>query len=262
MKIIVIGMGIIGKIEYDVLKDKFNPDYIDKYKGSSINGLLFKNYNEALKETRNINYDMAIVCVPTELKDGITLDMTEVHNAVNSVNANVYLIKSTLNVGTCDEIHQMTGKRIVHSPEHSGSTQHCNNYEYNFTILGGDKKDCHYVQQIYQEIYDARHIFEIVDAKTSELSKLMQNCWLATKVSFCTSFWDTCKKLNLSYEELRKCFILDPRINPSHTFVYDEHPYWDSHCLNKDVPAAAFQLANQFLINMYYFNNDMKENNK
>ena len=43
----------------------------------------------------------------------------------------------------------------------------------------------------------------------------------------------------ISYEELRELFILDPRVNPSHTFIYDEHPYWESHCLDKDVPAIA-----------------------
>ena len=43
----------------------------------------------------------------------------------------MYLIKSTVAVGTCDKIAMDTGKRIVHSPEHSGATQHCNNFEYN-----------------------------------------------------------------------------------------------------------------------------------
>ena len=34
-------------------------------------------------------------------------------------------------------------------------------------------------------------------------------------------------------------FILDPRVNPSHTFVFDDYPYWNTLCLNNDVTAIA-----------------------
>ena len=101
------------------------------------------------------------------------------------------------------------------------------------------KKDCLAVQQLLQHVYDARHTFRIVDSKTAELVKYMENAWLATKVSFCNQFYNISKENNIDYETLRELFILDPRVNPSHTFVYDEHPYWDSHCLNKDVPTIA-----------------------
>ena len=47
------------------------------------------------------------------------------------------------------------------------------------------------------------------------------------------------QKNNVDYEELRELFMLDPRVNPSHTFVYRDKDYWSSHCLNKDVPAIA-----------------------
>jgi UDPglucose 6-dehydrogenase len=53
----------------------------------------------------------------------------------------------------------------------------------------------------------------------------MLNSFLATKVSFCIQFKQLCDILNINYEELRELFILDPRINPAHTFVYDEQPY-------------------------------------
>lgn len=40
---------------------------------------------------------------------------------------------------------------------------------------------------------------------------------------------------------------LDPRIDPSHTFVYRSHPWYDSHCLNKDVAAIAEDSKSEFL---------------
>ena len=34
-----------------------------------------------------------------------------------------------------------TGKRIVFSPEYYGTTQHCNNFNFDFTIIGGEKEE-------------------------------------------------------------------------------------------------------------------------
>ena len=52
--------------------------------------------------------------------------------------------------------------------------------------------------------------------------------------------------------------MLDPRIGESHTFVDREKPYWDSHCLNKDVPAIAEEGEADFLKEVIRFNEDTK----
>lgn len=93
----------------------------------------------------------------------------------------------------------------------------------------------------------------------AEMVKLMENCFLATKVSFCNSFYEMCKKYNCSYESVREGFILDERCGSSHTFVYEEKPYWDSHCLNKDTVCAAIQ-GNDFMNGIIHYNNAKKEN--
>lgn len=67
------------------------------------------------------------------------------------------------------------------------------------------------------------------------------------KVSFCIEFYNIAEKLGVNYEDLRELFILDPRVNPAHTFVYRDHPYYDSHCLNKDIPAIAEFSNSEFL---------------
>ena len=133
------------------------------------------------------------------------------------------------------------------SPEYYGGTQHCNNFDFDFTILGGNAESCRKVQQLLQDVYDARHSFRIVPAFTAILAKYMENSWLATKVSFCNAFKDICEGYGVDYGGVRELFILDPRVNPSHTFVYEEHPYYDSHCLNKDVPAIAEEADSDFL---------------
>lgn len=251
-KVVIIGYGTVGRNLYREITP-LNPDVYDKYKEVIILGQ---------KRTINpdIKYDFAFICVDTPLKDnGVDLDTSEVAKAIHDTNAEIYIIKSTCPIGFTETLAMFLHKHIIYCPEYYGGTQHCNNFDFNFTILGGDKPSCIRVQQLLQNCYDARHTFRITDSNTAELCKLMENAWIATKVSFCTQFYDIAEHHNISYEELRELFVLDPRVNPSHTFVYTDHPYWSSHCLNKDVPHIANKETSADLLrDVIEFNNKMK----
>ena len=242
--ILIIGYGVVGHNLAKELED-VKPDIVDKYKPQ-------------VNTIRNIKYDIGFICVDTPLKDG-TLDITEVKNAINEYNCDVYCIKSTCPVGTIRELSYQLEKNLVFSPEYYGNTKHCNNYNFNFTILGGSKKDCAKIIQAILPCYDGRHTFRIVEPELAELVKFMENSFLATKVSFCQAFFNVCEKIGINYEELRELFILDPRVNPAHTFVYKDTPYWNSHCLNKDVPAIADQYDMQLLKDVIKFNDNQKK---
>ena len=115
------------------------------------------------------------------------------------------------------------------------------------------------VVQILQHVYDGTHSFRITDSRTAELAKYMENSYLAMKVSFCQQFFDIAEKTGVCYEELRELFTLDPRVDASHTFVYRDRPYWDSHCLNKDVRAVAEVYDARLLMDMIEFNESRKQ---
>lgn len=242
MKVLIVGYGVVGT---NLHKELFslNPDIYDKYK-------------VACNTKQDIKYDVAFICVDTP---GENCDTHAVVEAIKENKADIYVIKSTVLPRTTIKLAGRLHKKIVFSPEYYGGTQHCNNFNFNFTILGGPKQVCLKVQQLLQHVYDATHTFHITDATTAELTKYMENSWLATKVSFCNEFAKLAKKCGIDYEELRELFILDPRVNPSHTFVYNDKPYWDSHCLNKDVPAIANHLDSEFLKFIISYNNKNKE---
>jgi len=255
----------LGKLEYDVLFERYTPDILD------LNGsMLFSTgkqellkFEDALERIKDVEYDLAIVAVPTPYdKESGVLDCHLVYDAINEVNAKIYLIKSTVNVGYCDYLVEQTSKHIIHSPEHSGATQHCNNFSYDFTILGGDVEDCQKVQEIYQEVFDARHIFRYVTRKEAEAAKLTENAYLANTVSFWTSIWEGCQKLGICFENVREATLLDERIPRPHSAVYPSHPYWDSHCFNKDERAYANQTDNEYLKSTYKYNEMMKKKYK
>lgn len=187
--------------------------------------------------------------------------LKKIINYLLEIDADIYVIKSTVLPGTVNKLKQKTKKAIIFSPEYYGETQHCNNYNFDYTILGGEKNDCLELIQILQKVYDGRHSFHITDSKTAELTKYMENSYLATKVSFCQQFYNLANQIDVNYEELRELFILDPRVNPSHTFVYKDHPYWDSKCLNKDVPAIAETFSAPLLKDVIKFNQQQKGEN-
>ena len=243
---LIIGYGIVGSNLARELRD-LHPDIVDKFKND-------------VNTIRDIHYDLGFICVDTPLQDDGSLNVEEVENCIKDYNCEIFCIKSTCPVGTVERLSEQTGKRIVFSPEYYGNTKNCNNYTFDFTILGGKKEDCEEIIQILLPCYDGRHVFKIVEPKIAELVKFMENSFLATKVSFCQSFFNVCEKENINYSELRELFILDPRVNPSHTFVYKDTPYWDSHCLNKDVPAIANQYDMKLLKNVIEFNDEQKRN--
>lgn len=223
MKILVCGYGNIGKHtikEFIKLKDSIT--IYDKY---------LEEYNSAdiLKQM----YDYAFICVPTEMNEDGSANLTEIYDITSKINAETIIIKSAIPVGTCATIGK---ENVIISPEYYGTTQHSLESP-NFVILGGNKKTAYKATQLYQRVKSGDFRFIYVDWETAELAKYMENCWLAMKVTFCCEFADIAEKLGVPYEELRECFIADERVNPSHTFVYKDKPYYDSHCLNKDIPA-------------------------
>lgn len=223
--ILICGYGNIGQHIYQEFKSKVNHILIyDKYK---------ELYND--EDILNNNFDCVFICVPTEkLADGHA-DVSEVIDIVEKIrlNAKVIIIKSAVPVGTCKSLGY---SNIVISPETYGTTQHSLEYP-NYAILGGSDYFTHIAAQIYQTVKDGSFRFIFVSHETAELAKYMENCWLATKVTFCNEFASIGNKLGIDYAQLRECFIADPRVNPSHTFVYDDAPFYNSHCLNKDIPA-------------------------
>lgn len=224
--VLIIGYGVVGRNLKKELS-ALSPDVYDKYRQGD-------NTAESKR------YKAAFVCVPAPYygRDK-PCDTSEVEAAIAEHDADLYVIKSAVLPGTTDRLCMESGKHVIVSPEYHGATVHSNNYSFDFTILGGEKSDCLKATQILQRCYDGRHSFRITDAKTAELAKYMENAYLATKVSFCCQFWEIANKIGVNYPELRELFILDPRVNPSHTFVFDERPYWDSRCFNQDVPAIA-----------------------
>jgi len=221
--ILIVGFGNIGRhiaMEFESIgADIYDPN-IDEFSAIPSNKL----------------YDFAFICAPTDaLPDG-SCDTSIVEKCIRQIDADIFVIKSTIPPGTTEALSKSVGKKIVFSPETYGVTQHCEKSP-DFLILGGNKAECDAVANLYFKVKNGSFKIHFTDSTTAELSKYMLNTFLAMKVTFCNEFADIATQLGLSYSELRELFVADSRVGKSHTIVYPEQPYYNSHCFNKDIPA-------------------------
>jgi len=185
------------------------------------------------------HYRVAFICVPTDsLKDGAA-DTSIVRQAIKENDADVFVVKSTVPPGTCLDLGAKLKKHVVFSPEYFGGTQHANAVDHNFVILGGPRPAVDIVAEEYKTVKDGSFRIMKTDTMTAELVKYAENAFLATKVTFFAEFHRLCNRLMVDTDEFRELLLLDERIGRSHSFTYRDHPYYDSHCLNKDLPALA-----------------------
>lgn len=191
-------------------------------------------------------YDFAILCLPTPTTDwycdtSVVIQMIDrLHNI-----ADVIVVRSTVPVWFTKEAMIKYGN-VIFCPEFYWTTQHQAKNDY--LILWGRRDLCNKYAQLYYNVKSADFKIKFYDdSSTAEMIKYMENCFLATKVVFCNSFALACKSAGIEYDDVREWFLMDERMNPSHTIAYEWQPYYDSHCFNKDIPAFANQFDDEFM---------------
>ena len=136
--ILIVGYGNIGKHIHKELEGAGQIDIFDKY---------IPEYNFSYQKA----YNIAFICVPTEMKEDGSADVSIVEECVQQIDAKVIVIKSTVPVGTCDRLKTIYGKNIVFSPEYYGTTIHAPESP-NFLILAGNRSACDVVAQYYYKV--------------------------------------------------------------------------------------------------------------
>ncbi len=234
-KIAIIGYGYVGKAMANFFRDHFEV-------------LVYDPFCEVSNSTEEINNcDLAVVCVPTTMKEDCSCNTSIVEESVAWLGTPLILIKSAVIPGTIDYLREKYKKRIVVSPEYVGEGKyfvpfwkypHPTDIKYhNFQIFGGDKKDCSEVIEFFKRVSGPNPKFIITDAKTAEVTKYMENSWGATKVTFCNEFYEIAKAFGVDYNELRELFLLDERVERMHTVVFKENRGFGGKCFPKDVNA-------------------------
>lgn len=210
------------------------------------------------------NCDVAFVCVPTPMGEYGECDTSYVDEVLEWVLADVVVIRSTVPVGYTEKKCQELNKKIIFQPEYYGETPNhplADLKKRNWIVLGGNRKYMAKVIEAYKTVYTADiHIMK-VDSNVAELAKYMENAYLATKVTFCNEFYDIANAYNVDYDVLREVWLMDPRINSSHTFVYENDRGYAGSCFPKDMNAISY-IAKQKGINCDLLDGVIAKNEK
>jgi UDPglucose 6-dehydrogenase len=232
MNVGIVGHGVVGSAierwlaqsaEHRVtIYDKFQPHY----------------NSDSIRQTIN-ECDLVFLCVPTPTGvDGFSCDTSSIDECAAWITAPL-CIRSTVPPGTVDRLSEGTTQAIAFSPEYIGeSLNHPwpNEGNYGFCIVGGPECIFDKVKQLHDSLSGKPIRFYRTSARTAELCKYMENCFLATKVSFVNQFFDLATFFGVEWEDLRRIWLADPRIGESHTHVTAERGF-RGRCLPKDLAA-------------------------
>ena len=222
---LIVGYGHVG---HQMGKFFQQAHYVD------VDGMVREAATGSVARVRPVTrYALGFICVPTpEGADGrCDTGMVEDAFAMWMEHADSWCLKSTVEVGTTERL----GPNVCFSPEYYGETLgHPLRDSIPFVILGGPPDVTRAFATAWTLVTNAYTRIYQTDSRTAELCKLMENSWLATKVSFCNQFYDLAQTAGIDWNELRELWLADPRINRSHTYVYPGNRGWGGKCLPKD----------------------------
>ena len=239
--------------------------------------------------THNFNIAAAhgfvhIIAVGTPSKTDGSADLSHVHDVAKKLSntLNDYCIivnKSTVPVGTADQVHQLMGNRfdVVSNPEFLKEGKAIYDFMNPDRIIIGSNSEraTQIMRELYAPLLDQGVPFIVMSPRSSELTKYASNAFLATKISFINEMSQLAERLKADINEVKQGMGYDQRIG--NQFLNPGCGYGGS-CFPKDVSAlealakqldyqphilAAVQKTNeqqkQVLFDkiLHYFNDDL-----
>jgi len=155
----------------------------------------------------------------------------------------VVVTKSTVPVGTCDEVERILNKTlpqdqfsVVSNPEFLREGAAIGDFKRPDRIVIGTEEE--WAQEVMREIYRPLFLNEspilFTGRRTAELTKYAANAFLATKITFINEIADLCEKLGANVQEVSRGIGLDNRIGPK--FLH-AGPGYGGSCFPKDTLA-------------------------
>jgi len=237
MKLIIAGAGTVGQSVWNALALHPSTDlelfFDDPAKG----------YNY-YRDDQIDPPDGVIVCVSTPKADDGTCDTAHVEAVFNKYGDKVkYLVKSAVDPVWLTDYEERYC--LTYSPEflrgshvHADATSEFLNQT--FAIYGGS--DCRWWDEIFRPVLLDLKDVRYVTLEQAAFSKYVENCFLATKVTFFNEMFRLYQSLGFEgFDQMVDAITLDPRIGRSHTQVPGPDGLfgYGGHCLPKDISAMA-----------------------
>ncbi|MFJ7755458.1 nucleotide sugar dehydrogenase [Peribacillus muralis] len=262
MKICTLGLGYIGlptslmfaKHGVDVVGVDIHPDIISNLNLGRLH-LEEPGLEEVLHEVldsgkfqaslRPEYADVFIVAVPTPNNNDMqkSCDLTHVAEATASIlpfirKGNIIIIESTIAPRSMDDhirpMIEMTGLTIgkdiflVHCPERVLPGRILEELVHNNRIVGGITETCSYKGSLVYQTFVKGEIIQ-TDAKTAEMSKLMENTFRDVNIALANELAKVCFELDINVLDVISMANKHPRVN-----LHQPGPGVGGHCLAVD----------------------------
>lgn len=238
----VIGWGVVGKGIGRLFAEELTAVF-------DVNNPMLPNVGMSKLDFKTV--DLAAVCVPTpSAKDG-SCETSAIETTLDWLAdlpfKGIVLIKSAVPPTEIKRFVRKYHLRIVVSPEYMGESKYftpawkypdpVNMASHTWQVFGGEKKDTSECVDIFKRRMGVDTVFIQTNHITAALCKYMENSFFATKVTFCNEWFDIASAYGVDYNELRECWLADPRINRNHTLVFPKDRGYGGKCFPKDVKA-------------------------
>lgn len=231
----VIGHGFVGKATDLGFKDDVDRFIVDP------------KYDTTIKDLENFDPDCIFLCVPTPMKSDGSQDSKILENVIYDISESslckkIVILKSTI---LPEKIKKITSllEDFVYNPEFLTEKNAANDFiNSDFILLGGEKKVCIKVSEIYKKYTKCEtDNFIYTDFTSASLIKYTINSYLASKVIF----FNEIKKIfdsstsQESWENFISYVSSDKRIGTSHMMVpgHDGKLGFGGACFTKDTAA-------------------------
>ena len=236
MQVGVIGNGFVGNAIYQNFKDKVLTKVYDVK--------IEKRLNE-LEEV--LLSDIIFICLPTPMQSTGECDLSFIKTFFDNVERMaklfkkdpLFVIKSTVPIGTTEKLSRKYPFNIVHNPEFLTAVNAVEDFRNSDrNIIGGNQKSCLVLRDFYISHFPYTPI-QIVSSNESETIKYFCNSFLASKVAFFNNLFQICEKLGMNFDSVKDGVCSDTRIGGSHTKVPgpDGLMGFGGYCFPKDINA-------------------------
>jgi len=238
--VLIVGYGWVGQFLGSYFKEA---DYVDETN-------IVRQVKDDKKTTPQKRYNFAFICVPTPMLPSGRCDTSIVEAVVKkwAKKVDFFCLKSTVEIGTTDQLVKKYGIKACMSPDYLGETVgHSMNEPQRkiFIVLGGEPEITKEFARLWTLVTNSYTKIYQVSAKCAELCKLMENSFFATKVMFVNEFFDLAESEGIDFNVLREAWLADPRISRDHTYVFPHNRGFSGKCLPKDLNNLVYYYKNK-----------------
>jgi len=265
MKIAIVGTGYVGLVTGTCFAESGNDVVcVDNNQGKiiSLNSSIVPIHEPGLQELVSHNREVGRLRFSTDLKNSIddcpiificvgtpqnengSADLSALWDVIDSIQLyakaiKIIVIKSTVPVGTnalaCKRVNVGTIKyRVVSNPEFLKEGCAIEDFTKPDRVVVGthDTASIDLLRELYSPYLRTNHPFVVMSPESAEMTKLVANCFLATKISFINEMANLSERLGADINEVREGIGHDNRIG--FQFLHPGPGYGGS-CFPKDV---------------------------